>query len=490
MSRLGFLQKDNLHKTERSASAQSGSRIVLKRHEFLLSACPTHNLFHVEHRSFCKAFGMVLIDLGYDDFAAMVRAREGRNVPDSELQRRFAKLDLEAERANQQAQGMSHPAISHGGRPRRLNASRSAPGLRLHSLASSEDGFVPSASLSRPMRGGLDDGVSSSLPVTPATFASSDLSSPTRSPTRAQQRASAERMSSAPTGSPEHEVAMWPSFDPPGFAAEASFEQLTGSHNQGLRSRPGSRACSRPSSMQSRQRRLLGEIAAQEKDVYGGYDPRQLLADGRYDGFMNVVVDDSIKPQRKLLPTTAVFAKGLLPGGLPAHPVGGHKTSASTMPEPSTVLPSERKDWPRPGRHLNSHYYRSRTPRFTPTRTYSGQDTRNFVADDPFDKFAHKYQARTNYWVGFPEPPPTGEEDEDERLGTQPRETFHAVADSFRIGTIVRHPHKQHASFVSEAPRFTPPRQLEPFYRREGARRRQEHFQSASARKAFWVTNR
>jgi farnesyl diphosphate synthase len=35
-----------------------------------------------------------------DDFAAMVRAREGRNVPDSELQRRFAKLDLEAERSD------------------------------------------------------------------------------------------------------------------------------------------------------------------------------------------------------------------------------------------------------------------------------------------------------------------------------------------------------------------------------------------------------
>lgn len=430
---------------------------------------------------------MVLIDLEFDDFSAMVRAREGRNVSDTELHRRFAKLDVEGERANAasvppsptksfaSSRGQRRPASQPA-----LIGSRSAPGLRLNSLAPGDPGAdygFRSVPMSPPMPGMLDDGMA--FPSSPGGMPgmpgmplgpSQSMSMPT--PSRSEQLASATRLSTATTGAPEPEFIPWPSYDPPGFASEVS-------------SRPGSR----PSTMQSRQARLIGEIPAQRKDIYGRNDPRELLADGRYDGYTNVVVDDGLKQQKKIGSSIPRYQSGLLPGGLPGNPVGGHRLSSSYLPQrPVTTgrkIGDDDKGSSRARGKFSSPSFRSRTPRFALTRNYSGTDTRNFHADDPFTGYAYKFQARSNYWKGHPDVE-IHVKDED-RLGAQPRESFHGLEDSYRPGVVVRQPRKQHASFLSEYPRFERPKQLEPYHRVPGQRKRKEAMQAAgfSASKAF-----
>jgi len=115
----------------------------------------------------------------------------------------------------------------------------------------------------------------------------------------------------------------------------------------------------------------------------------------------------------------------------------------------------------------------SASPRFAPLRTYEGRDPRAVLADAPFTaQDVHKYQphlrSRNNGPRAFSS---LGIGDEAElqqpRLnGAHQWPPLAPPPDMFRIGTIVKEPGRPNAMFVSELPRLTREKPLEPFRRK------------------------
>lgn len=92
--------------------------------------------------------------------------------------------------------------------------------------------------------------------------------------------------------------------------------------------------------------------------------------------------------------------------------------------------------------------FQSRTPRFTPTRTYLGKDPRQVLADDAFrGQHPYQYQSPRVYKRAF-------------KNGHDIYED-----DKFRFGVIVKEPQRPTSPFSSTMPRLTATRPLEPLKR-------------------------
>lgn len=94
--------------------------------------------------------------------------------------------------------------------------------------------------------------------------------------------------------------------------------------------------------------------------------------------------------------------------------------------------------------------FQSRTPRFTPGRTFSGSDPRAILAEDSFQGM-HPFQYQSP------------------RVYTPRRQPFNGRGvyehDRFRCGVIVREPARLCSPFSSTLPRLTATRPLEPIRR-------------------------
>lgn len=88
--------------------------------------------------------------------------------------------------------------------------------------------------------------------------------------------------------------------------------------------------------------------------------------------------------------------------------------------------------------------FQSRSPRFSPTRTFSGKDPRALLAEDPF-KGRHPFQYQSPH------------------VYRQRRQPFQS--DSFRYGIMVKDPARPTSPFQSTLPRLTATRLLEPIKR-------------------------
>ena len=92
--------------------------------------------------------------------------------------------------------------------------------------------------------------------------------------------------------------------------------------------------------------------------------------------------------------------------------------------------------------------FQSRTPRFTPSRTYLGKDPRQILADDAFrGQHPFQYQSPRVYKRAF--------------------KNGHDVYadDKFRFGVVVKEPLRPTSPFSSTLPRLPAIRPLEPFKR-------------------------
>ena len=98
--------------------------------------------------------------------------------------------------------------------------------------------------------------------------------------------------------------------------------------------------------------------------------------------------------------------------------------------------------------------FQSRSPRFTPGRTYSGSDPRALLADDPFrGTHPYQYQSENIYKRHF-----KGGRD----IYDQPS-TMTSVG--FRFGVVVQEPSRPTTPFTSTLPRLTTVRPMEPLRR-------------------------
>lgn len=242
-------------------------------------------------------------------------------------------------------------------------------------------------------------------------------------------------------------------------------------------------------SFESKQVRLLNES---QRGTYVGKDPRQLLADGVFDGYYN--------PNMYHAPVGA-FSNGLLrsSGREAAFSGGGSDndrlitTGAARVARQRALAASYHINFARPKRTSG---FASRTSRLTPTRSYYFHDARIRTAEDPFGGIQpFKYQGRGGYYPvpekkfsletsttdaeGKPKSieqqvketiaaariiAKTIKETHDAEQYGSPPNSFHDSNDHFRYGTVVKQPSRPSASFVSTA-RSSGAKHLEPHHR-------------------------